>query len=378
MLNKATISRTPDDIAEALRQAERQLKQPLDGKRQVVQIRPSLIATRPELFQPRGFATRNALDAEHVKKLVRRIATKGELKPPLVIQLGTEWVCVDGHHRIAAYLQHHGKQWRGTVRCQWFSGTIRGAVDESVRRNDEVKLEMRRGDKYEAAWQRVVLGWGSKKQIREVTGVSDGLLGLMRRVVRAHEEETLNGAELRAKIKSLRKVTWSEARGIYLGLTPAEWDHQEAAAKLARALRNRLEDRLSDNKKVTALALAIYDPDLPGPLANELRNVDTAIEDEDAGKLRGDVRDRRLSDVLTSDLLSDLGGLLVTQERATGQITAIKEELQRRGHGTAAANVSPSDATWARWIEEAAADSTEGPVHIPQGNKASKGDQDIP
>src|SRR5262249_27684732 len=150
---------------------------------QVVQIRPSLIVTLPELFQPRGFASRNALDAGHVKKLVRRIATKGELKPPLVVQLGTEWVCVDGHHRIAAYLEHHGKQWSGTIRCQWFAGTIREAVDESVRRNDEIKLEMRIGDKFEAAWQRVVLGWGSKREIKEVTGVSDGLIGMMRRVV---------------------------------------------------------------------------------------------------------------------------------------------------------------------------------------------------
>jgi ParB-like nuclease family protein len=236
-MKKATISRTPDDIAEALKEAERQLKQPPDGKQQVVQIRPSLIATGPELFQPRGFASRNALDTGHVKKLVRRIATKGELKPPLVVQLGTEWVCVDGHHRIAAYLRHHGEQWSGTIRCQWFSGTIREAVDESVRRNDEVKLEMRLGDKYEAAWQRVVLGWGSKKQIREV---------------------------------------------------------------------------------------------------------------------------RQLTDVLASDLLSDLGDLRVKQEHAAGQIAAIEEELKLRGHSVTAADVSPSDAAWARLIEEAAADSADG------------------
>jgi ParB/Sulfiredoxin domain len=357
---KATINRTPDDIAKALREAERQLKQPADGKQQLVQIRPSLIATRPELFQPRGFATRNALDTGHVAKLVRRIATKGELKPPLVVQLGTEWVCVDGHHRIAAYLQHHGKQWRGTVRCHWFAGTIREAVDESVRRNDEVKLEMRRGDKYEAAWQRVVLGWGSKRQIKEVTGVSDGLIGMMRRVVRAHEQETLSGAELRAKIKSLRKATWSEARAAYLDLTPAQWDHQKEAVKLARAIRNRLEGRLSENKKVTALALAIYDPDLPGPLATELKNVGTAMEREDTGELRGDVEDKPLGHLLSSDLLNELGGLRVAQERSTGQIVAIEEELHRRGHSITAAEVSPSDATWERWTEEDGAESVDG------------------
>jgi hypothetical protein len=141
-----------------------------------------------------------------------------------------------------------------------------------------------------------------------------------------------------------------------LDLTPAEWDHKQAAAKLARTLRNRLEDRLSENKKITALALAIYDPDLPGPLATELRNVGTAMEHEEAGELRGDVRDKQLDDVLTSDLLNDLGGLRVARERAADQIVAIEEELKRRGQSLTVADVSPSDETWARWTEEDSVD----------------------
>jgi hypothetical protein len=168
LTDKATISRTPNDIAQSVQEAERNLVTPRSGKQEVVEIRPALIATRPELFQPRGFTTRKALDKGHVTKLVRRIATKGELEPPIVVKLGRQWVCVDGHHRIAAYVKHHGQDWRGAIKCHWFAGTIREAVDESVRRNDFVKLEMRRGDKYEGAWQRVVLGWGSKKKIREV------------------------------------------------------------------------------------------------------------------------------------------------------------------------------------------------------------------
>jgi hypothetical protein len=152
----------------------------------------------------------------------------------------------------------------------------------------------------------------------------------------------------------------SEARGVYLNLTPAEWDEQEAAGKLARTLRNRLGDRLSDNKKVTALALAIYDPDLPEPLATEWRNGDTAMKDEETSQLQGDARDEELSEALTSDLLNDLGGLRATQERAADQIAAIEQELKRRGHSVTAADVSPSDAAWARLIEEATADSAEG------------------
>jgi hypothetical protein len=46
--------------------------------------------------------------------------------------------------------------------------------------------------------------------------------------------------------------------------------------------------RLSENKRVTALALAIYDPDLPEPLAAQLQGVKSDDADEVAswGKSR--------------------------------------------------------------------------------------------
>src|SRR5512144_469541 len=114
--------------------AERELKKPPSGMLETVQISLSQITTRPELFQPRGFVN-GALDKTHVKKLARRIATKGELDPPLVVKIGRKWICVDGHHRIAAYVDQRWQGHYGTVRCHWFAGSVRDAVDESVRRN---------------------------------------------------------------------------------------------------------------------------------------------------------------------------------------------------------------------------------------------------
>jgi hypothetical protein len=55
-------------------------------------------------------------------------------------------------------------------------------VDKSLKNNEVIKLGMKRGGKYEAAWQRVVLNWGSKKDINQLTGASDGLIAQMRRV----------------------------------------------------------------------------------------------------------------------------------------------------------------------------------------------------
>ena len=356
-MKKATISRTPADIAQALEDAEGGLELPTGAKQQDIQIRPALIVTRPELFQPRGFHTRNALDTGHVTKLVKRIATKGELEPPLVVKLGKHWVCVDGHHRIAAYVKHHGKDWQGKIRCQWFAGSIHEAVDEAVKRNDIVKLEMRRGDKYEAAWQRVVLDWGSKREIREVTGVSDRLIGNMRAVVAAYKASDVMGRTLRSKLRSLRNVTWSEGRNAYLNLSPDKWDHREAAAKLAKEIKRRMHGKLSENKIVTALALAIYDPDLPGPLAAELRNIQTEMEDEDEGDV-GETKAEQFTHEVASDLLDDLGRLRARHEKTTAQIVAIEKELKGRGWNGTAPEEPSSDATWRRWIEDAAKSPT--------------------
>ena len=107
--NKATMSRTPRDISLAVAEAEPELVRPPHGKNQKMQLPPNQIETRPELFQPRGFSN-SFLDTEHVDKLVKHIATKGELEPPLVVKLGKKWVCVDGHHRIAAYIKQNKKR----------------------------------------------------------------------------------------------------------------------------------------------------------------------------------------------------------------------------------------------------------------------------
>jgi len=324
MAKTTTLSRVPSDTAQAVAEAERELQRVSEGKGQQVQIKPSQITTRPLLFQPRSFGNNNALDAEHVKKLERRISTKGELDPPLVVRLGKKWVCVDGHHRIAAYLKtsKYGYGSHHTIICDWFPGDVRDAVDESIRRNDIDKLEMRSGDRYEAAWQRVVLDWGSKSEIVALANVSDGLVGTMRRVKTAYEERDKFGKELRKKLPGgLEKYTWSAARQAYLDLKPADWEPREAGAKLAKTLRNRVQSRLSDNPIVTAHALMIYDPTLPQKLISALTLVAQEAADEEYGyeNATADPRYREL-----------LQGLLKASQDAQQKLAKRIEELQAK------------------------------------------------
>ena len=86
------------------------------------------------------------------------MATKGgELRPIVVVRLDNRWVCLDGHHRLTAYVE---LKWEGTIKANWFAGTVREAVAESRSLNQEDKLEMSLQDNRAAAWQQTVLGWG--------------------------------------------------------------------------------------------------------------------------------------------------------------------------------------------------------------------------
>ncbi|MBI5322736.1 ParB/RepB/Spo0J family partition protein [Bradyrhizobium sp.] len=265
------------DTAKALRLAERQLKKPqTNGAPEFVQVKPQDIKTRVELFQPRrpGWGTRE-LDTKHVGKLATRIERKGELDPVLVVRLGDQWVVVDGHHRVAAYLK---KKRKAAIKCEWFAGTVREAMDAALARNEKTHLEVDQGDKHEAAWLRTLLDWDgdtwrtSKQAVVQLTGAGEGTVAQMRRCVRCHEnynkkeqstEDRLLGEKLHNKFGAdLTRHTWSDVNRVRLDLTPKEWDINDAAAKLAKNLVTRMTTKLSDDPEVTARALWLYDRDM--------------------------------------------------------------------------------------------------------------------
>lgn len=355
MAKERQVRRNAATAAVALEQAESALQRPPEGAEtpHYVQVKPEEIETLEELFQPRRFsAGLKRVDGRHVKMLARRIKMKGELDPPLLVKLRNTWVCVDGHHRVAAYLQ---QEWPGTIKCEWFNGSARQATDEGLRRNEVVKLEIPRGDRFEEAWKRVLNGWGSKRDIVQTCGVSDGSVALMRRVMTAHAQQNTQGKQLRAKLPRLLTVSWSEARMTYLNLNPAQWDAREAAAKLARQLDNRFANkRLAANPEVTAWALALYAPDLPEALMPQLEAVIAEMQREDEGRPPEETTAelRRKPEQTLEMMLADLKE---RHTRITGRARAIQQELARRKDEGA----TPSDLTWARWIEEAQQSETD-------------------
>jgi hypothetical protein len=274
------MKQTAHTLSNAVRRAEKELQRPHETDALVINVRPSDVETRIQLFQPRMLTHGGHLvDAKHVKKLSRTIGTKGELDPILVVKLRGSWVCVDGHHRLEAYAQ---RKWEGMIKANWFAGTVREAVAEGLRLNDVAKLEMSSQDRFEAAWQRTVLGWGSAPEVSRETNVSPRLAWYMRAVKEAYQGTDLKAATLRRKLGALEDNTWSSARNAYRGLeTGEERSLQEKAATLAKQLTNKMTDLLSRDPEVTALALKIYDRDLPQPLAGFLKEHVAQVGDDD-------------------------------------------------------------------------------------------------
>jgi hypothetical protein len=278
---------TPQVTAEAMQEAEARLVKPevIDGHPVYVDLKPQDIKQRLELFQPRrpGYGLRT-LNTNHINTLVTRIKRKGELDPPVVVKLetvnkdtgkgdGHEWVVVDGHHRLAAYPKAGHT---GTIRCQWFAGGVRAAMDASVQRNEKVSLPIEQGDKHEAAWTRTLLDWNgtswssSKSQVVKLTGSSDGMVAEMRRVVKAHhkyrtgaDKRNPMGERLYTRLGSnLSEHPWSKVNRVRLDLSPEQETKHDAAAKLARQLNSRMPILRTLDPEVTARALWLYDPDL--------------------------------------------------------------------------------------------------------------------
>jgi len=277
---RSTLGRTPRDVENAILDAQPKLEPPPHGKDQHVKLYPRSITTEPTLFQPRSFATNNALDAKYVNDLTKRIRIKGEIDPIVVIKLAKKWVCVDGHHRLAAYLKapHYDQ-----INCIWMAGDVQAAVNRSVADNEKIKLSLAKGERFEAAWRDTVLENGSKQEVVERNYVSDGMVARMRRMVTDYKRNTPKGKLFREELrnKTLEDTTWSEANVAWLNLPQHEKDLQAEAAALARTLRNRLQGRLSKNPTVTAKALCIYDEDLARALIDALRGALKQQEDEE-------------------------------------------------------------------------------------------------
>lgn len=189
------------------------------------------IGELPEVFQHR---TPCEIDQKmHIIELARVLKGGNSLAEIAIFWDGKRWVCVDGHHRLAAY---RAVKWERGVPVKVFVGTVAQAMLRAAG-NTRDRLPMRKAEKMNTAWRLVLAGGLTKKEIVDGAAASDGIVGRMRHVAKSlsrREPET-----------DLSGITWEQARRKFDGEDSRthedmeRWVHEQAKAtadKLVKAL----------------------------------------------------------------------------------------------------------------------------------------------
>ena len=134
----------------------------------------------------------------------------------------------------------------------YFEGTLDDAVLEAGRANTKTKLPVTAQERGDYAWRLVCIGTFSKAKIVEASGVSDGRIATMRRVMKS-----LGDAAFESK-------SWRHARllatGRGLSMSDDERDQwkEDQAQRYADRLRKEFGTKLSNNPEIAAMALSIH------------------------------------------------------------------------------------------------------------------------
>lgn len=242
------------------------------------------IKLRPAIFQHRGHGGHEG--KTHIRKLADAISRSRSrsLDPVMIWWDGKGWVCVDGHHRHAAY-QMAGVGTAHPVPVSVFEGSLAQAMTAAASGNSKDKLSMTSADKSNAAWRLVVVTDMSKAEVSRAVGVSESTVASMRRVHGLLDARAGIGSDDLTMLPcgDHRNLRWAEAKRLADGRAAVDFDWEEAdekrAQSMALAIRRALGDEGGKRPDIMARALEIYDGRLPDQLAEVWGNQEGDADD---------------------------------------------------------------------------------------------------
>jgi hypothetical protein len=196
------------------------------------------------LFQPR-----DGLDESHVMTLFRTIRDKAPMEPVLILAVGTKYVLLDGHHRVAAY-----EALKQSVPVSYYKGSVMDAVLDSAAENTKARKQVTRDERMNHAWKLVKLTapgnpdepMYSKAQIRKASSVSVRQVAYMRSVHKALGNE------------ALKYAVWDEAAAAAKGKVKTRGDDDDWLEQWAMRNADRiapLKLGISNNPEAAALTM---------------------------------------------------------------------------------------------------------------------------
>lgn len=196
------------------------------------------IETCEDAFQHRDILP--ALSDSHTRDLAK-VAERGTpLTPIRIWWAGNGWVCLDGHHRRAAYAL---AKWTRRVPVKVFEGDTEQAIAAALEDNSKAVLPMVPQERTRAAWRLVNTCESlSKAQQALAAGVSARLIANMRRVRRVLMERSAasdpSGMQWASALREEKHGPYGESQhGPYADGEDYEWEECEKLRPvLAKAL----------------------------------------------------------------------------------------------------------------------------------------------
>lgn len=247
-------------------------------------IAPQQIRQEPGLFQHRNPSPYDS--EQHVRGLAAAIKDGASLDPITVWWGGYDYICIDGHHRLAAYRATGREQ--SAVPVEVFDGSLTDAVAEAARRNTRRKLQMTPAERANAAWRLTVLCPDSmtKKEVAEATGVSTSTVANMRRTLGLLQMNRDSGHDWVA-------FTWDQVQVVMKSDARDEaaagaYDREEAKARLKSDLiRGIGRARPPASDLLAEVLREVFGSEYAGGLAEALNTPDQESDDEDEPKPPG-------------------------------------------------------------------------------------------
>ena len=185
------------------------------------------------------------------------------LTPVDVIQIGSQAVLIEGHHRMEAYRRAGITEGIPVV---YFKGTIEDAVAESGRANSRAKLPMPLRERSDYAWRLVKLGRPSIRETAPAANISERQVAIMRKVAKALGDRAFSYdgwiAALQAS-KGIAPLTWEPAE--------IEARKEAQAQEYAERLSKAFYTKLTNNPEIAARALALHFGDKLDEVFRELQ-----------------------------------------------------------------------------------------------------------
>jgi hypothetical protein len=238
------------------------------------------ISIEESLFQPRDNLSYTRDSENHIGNMAAMLRAapqdQKQLEPIVITSFGTEWFCIDGHHRLKAYV---AAGVFGEIPVTCYSPSTEGnlriklAMRHAAILNVREKLQMTSDDRANNAWRLCIIGGMTKAQLALASALSQRTVASMRSILTILRSKNDSGVRSHSD-DALFQMSWRQAvaksRDIETKFSGDYEDRIELmAVETAQKLRKHFSLRLDANPEVTARALEIYSGRLPGRLIEE-------------------------------------------------------------------------------------------------------------